>query len=126
MFLDEKRFYPREKCFVSVLERYSIRAQLVICVPLFYFQIQGHLEHFRDNCGGTIAWLDGLTSYTGFKEGWAMYAEYPLIGRDTNAYDDEPMQKYGMLKWMVRKHRQEWTHTLLLLYIKLGTSDTIA
>ena len=55
-----------------------------------------------------------------------MYAEYPLIGRDTNAYDDEPMQKYGMLKWMVRKHRQEWTHTLLLLYIKLGTSDTIA
>ena len=68
---------------------------------LFFVQIQGNLEHFRDSCGGVIAWLDGLTSYTGFKEGWALYSEYPLIGGDTDTYNDEPMQKYGMLKWLV-------------------------
>ena len=34
-------------------------------------------------------------------EGWALYAENPLISDDTDVYDKEPMKKYGMLKWQV-------------------------
>lgn len=30
-----------------------------------------------------------------------MYSEKPLIADDTDAYDNEPMQKFGMLKWQV-------------------------
>lgn len=46
-----------------------------------------------------IAWLDSKTYYTAFQEGWALYAENPLISDDTDVYDNEPMKKYGMLKW---------------------------
>jgi len=59
------------------------------------------VEHFRDSCGGVISWLDSSTYYTAFTEGWALYAENPLIARETNVYDKEPFQKYGMLKWQV-------------------------
>lgn len=30
-----------------------------------------------------------------------MYAENPLIAQDTDTYENEPLQKYGMLKWQV-------------------------
>lgn len=66
-----------------------------------YLQVQGLVEHFRDSCGGVISWLDGITYYTSFTEGWALYAENPLIARETKVYDNEPFQKYGMLKWQV-------------------------
>ena len=64
-----------------------------------WIQIQGGTEHFKDTCGGVIGWLDSKTSYTAFTEGWALYAENPLISDDTDVYENEPMQKYGMLKW---------------------------
>lgn len=67
----------------------------------FFTQVQGLIEHFRDSCGGVISWLDTNTRYTAFSEGWALYAENPLIARDTNVYEKEPLQKYGMLKWQV-------------------------
>lgn len=51
-----------------------------------------------------IGWLDSVTYYTAFTEGWALYAENPLIAEDTDAYKNEPMQKFGMLKWQVRRH----------------------
>ena len=63
--------------------------------------MQGLEEHFRDSCGGVIKWLDQETYYTAFTEGWGLYAENPLIGEDTDVYEDEPLQKYGMLKWQV-------------------------
>ncbi|XP_020631918.1 uncharacterized protein LOC110068847 [Orbicella faveolata] len=69
--------------------------------PGHHTQVQGLLEHFRDSCGGVISWLDSSTSYTAFSEGWALYAENPLVARDTNVYETEPFQKYGMLKWQV-------------------------
>ena len=72
-------------------------------VPLLLLQVQGNIEHFRDSCGGVIRWLDGVTYYTAFTEGWALYAENPLIAEDTDTYKYEPMQKFGMLKWQVRK-----------------------
>jgi hypothetical protein len=62
------------------------------------------VEHFQDTCGGVIGWLDGWTSYTAFTEGWGLYAENPLIARDTDTYKKEPFQKYGMLKWQVGYH----------------------
>ena len=55
-----------------------------------------------DSCGGSISWLNSETYYTAFTEGWALYAENPLIAEDTNTYANEPMQKFGMLKWQVR------------------------
>ena len=64
-------------------------------------QIQGTREHFRDTCGGVIGWLDSKTYYTAFLEGWALYAENPLVAKDTDVYDGQPMKKYGMLKWQV-------------------------
>lgn len=70
-------------------------------------KVQGNIEHFRDSCGGSIGWLDSETYYTAFTEGWALYAENPLIAEDTDTYKNEAMQKFGMLKWQVwsRKHR---------------------
>lgn len=65
----------------------------------YSIQRQGSLEHFQDTCGGVIGWLDSISYYTAFTEGWALYAENPLISNDTDVYDEEPMRKYGMLKW---------------------------
>ena len=59
----------------------------------FSIQIQGALEHFPDTCGGPIGWLASKTYYTAFTEGWALYAENPLISDDTDVYDNEPMKK---------------------------------
>lgn len=49
-----------------------------------------------------------------FLEGWALYAENPLIAEDTDTYKYEPMQKYGMLKWQVMK---QFTTSACLLFI---------
>jgi len=69
--------------------------------PGHHTQVQGLAEHFRDKCGGPEAWLDDKTFYTAFTEGWALYAENPLIAQGTKIYDDNAMQKYGMLKWQI-------------------------
>lgn len=69
--------------------------------PGHHTQVQGLTEHFRDKCGGPEAWLDDKTYYTAFTEGWALYAENPLIAQGTKIYDDNPMQKFGMLKWQI-------------------------
>ena len=64
-------------------------------------QVQGLMEHFQDTCGGIIGWLSTVTSYTAFIEGWALYAENPLIAYNTDTYKGEPLYKYGMLKSQV-------------------------
>ncbi|KXJ22621.1 uncharacterized protein LOC110251997 [Exaiptasia diaphana] len=69
--------------------------------PGHHLQVQGGVEHFYDDQGGTIAWLNKETYYTAFTEGWALYAENPLISEDTDTYKDEPMQRFGMLKWQL-------------------------
>ena len=70
-----------------------------------FIQVQGGVEHFSDECGGIPDWLNSLTYYTAFTEGWALYAEKPLIADDTDTYEgaENLMQKYGMLKWQVRQ-----------------------
>ena len=50
-----------------------------------------------------VSWLEAKTHYTAFIEGWALYAENPLTSDDTDVYDNEPMQKYGMLKGQVSR-----------------------
>ena len=64
-----------------------------------------------------ISWLDSSTYYTSFTEGWALYAENPLIARETNVYDNEPFQKYGMLKWQVRMLLYLFTYGLFFIII---------
>lgn len=59
------------------------------------------MENFRDKCGGVPRWLDQETSYVAFQEGWALYAENPLLSDDTDLYDDDLLQTYGMVKWQV-------------------------
>lgn len=44
-----------------------------------------------------------MTSYTAFVEGWALYAENPLIAYDTDVYEGHPLYKYGMLKSQVKE-----------------------
>ncbi|XP_068740559.1 uncharacterized protein [Montipora capricornis] len=69
--------------------------------PGHHTQVQGFRELFGDNCGGVISWLNGASYYTAFTEGWALYAENPLIAEETDAYDNNPLQLYGMLKWQI-------------------------
>ncbi|XP_078369460.1 uncharacterized protein LOC144653347 isoform X2 [Oculina patagonica] len=69
--------------------------------PGHHTQVQGNIEHFHDSCGGVIGWLNSVTFYTAFAEGWGLYAENPLIAEDTDTYLNEPMQKFGMLQWQV-------------------------
>ena len=64
-------------------------------------------EHFQDACGGLIGWLSSTTFYTAFGEGWALYAENPLIAKDTDVYNEEPLYKYGMLKSQVGSSRTQ-------------------
>ena len=63
-------------------------------------QVQGFAEHFMDNCGGVIRWINQVSQSIAFAEGWGLYAEM-LIADDTDSYDDNPWQKYGALKWRV-------------------------
>ncbi|XP_048583991.1 uncharacterized protein LOC5513994 [Nematostella vectensis] len=69
--------------------------------PGHHTQVQGFSELFSDKCGGVIGWLNGISYYTAFTEGWALYAENPLINSETDTYSDQPLQKYGMLKWQI-------------------------
>ena len=59
-------------------------------------------ELFRDSCGDVIEWLNGVTFYFAFVEGWGMYAESPLTESDTDLYEGKPLYKYGVLTSMVR------------------------
>ena len=62
--------------------------------------MQGNIEHFQDSCGGVIGWLDRVSSNTAFTKGWNAYAEEYIL-YETDIYDNNPLQKYGMLKWEV-------------------------
>ncbi|XP_068740719.1 uncharacterized protein [Montipora capricornis] len=66
--------------------------------PGHHLQLQGFRENFMDTCGGLIEWLASKAFYTAFVEGWALYAENPLMSDDTDIYNGHPMRKYGMLK----------------------------
>ena len=69
-----------------------------------------------------IGWLDSVTYYTAFTEGWALYAENPLIAEDTDTYKYEPMQKFGMLKWQVRRESTNLDYRSLIFHALL-TAD---
>ena len=60
------------------------------------------MEYFGDQCGDILQWLSSKSSSTFFTEGWALYAEKPVISDDTDTYEGHPLEKYGMLKWQVR------------------------
>ena len=98
----------------TVPRRFLAHRKLVlIVIP----NVQGNTEHFRDNCGGVISWLDSVTYYTAFTEDWALYADNPLIAEDTDTYKYEPMQKFGMLKWQVRRECANQSYCLLIFHL---------
>jgi len=68
--------------------------------PGHHLQSQGHVENFLDWCGPLVSPLV-KTRYIAFSEGWALYAEYPLIANETDVYKDKPLRRYGMLKWQI-------------------------
>lgn len=64
------------------------------------------METFRSECNDVISWISRPNYFPGFTEGWATYAEYPLMTNDTDIYNnttdkDIILQKYGMLKYQV-------------------------
>lgn len=68
----------------------------------FFIQVQGFNEHFSESGNKDLFdWLNSNTYYTAFTEGWALYAENPLLATETDLYDGEPLQEYGMLKWQI-------------------------
>ena len=73
-----------------------------------FHNISAQYEYFKDPYGGVPKWIDDQTYYTFFTEGWGLYSENPVIAKDTDTYDRNPMQKYGMLKWQVSYLKSEW------------------
>ena len=62
------------------------------------------MENFESSCSpDDIKWLNKLTRYSSFNEGWGMYAEHPLTSEYTDIYDNDPISRYGMLKGLVRE-----------------------
>lgn len=102
--------------------------------PGHHTQMQGLIEHFRDRCGGVPRWLDKQTSYVAFQEGWALYAESPLLSRDARLYEENFLQLYGMKKWQVWRavrlvvdtglHYRGMTRSEALKYFENSTWDT--
>ena len=65
--------------------------------------MQGFLENFKSSCASdNVNWLRDKAAYYSFVEGWGLYAEYPLIVEYTDAVQDKPLSRYGMLKGQVR------------------------
>ncbi|XP_015757731.1 PREDICTED: uncharacterized protein LOC107337124 [Acropora digitifera] len=95
--------------------------------------VAGLIEHFRDKCGGVPRWLDKETSYIAFQEGWALYAESPLLSYDSDLYENNFLQRFGMLKWQVWRavrlvvdtglHYKGMTRTEALKYFEDYTWD---
>ena len=68
--------------------------------------MQGYPENFESSCPrprDDLRWLDEKTRYSAFSEGWGLYAEYPLVPEFTDAYENKPLSRYGMLKGQVRR-----------------------
>ena len=59
------------------------------------------MENFQEDCFDPISWIQKNTFFLEFSEGWALYAENPLISNYTDTYKYDPLIKYGMLKWQV-------------------------
>ncbi|XP_028402716.1 uncharacterized protein LOC114525533 [Dendronephthya gigantea] len=69
--------------------------------PGHHTQLQGSLEYFNDPCEDVLKWLDKKSRYSYFTEGWALYAETPLVSENTDTYHGHPLEEYGMLQWEI-------------------------
>ena len=76
------------------------------------------MEHFQDSCQDPISWVEKNTFFLEFAEGWALYAEHPLISMYTDSYRNDPLTKYGMLKWQV--YYMTFAEGLICVYSSLG------
>eukprot|EP00111_Clytia_hemisphaerica_P000364 TCONS_00000989-protein len=70
--------------------------------PGHNFQIQGAVELFASPCGDKIqSFFNDKGFFSGFVEGWASYAENPVLSDDVMLYENNRLQKLGMYKWQV-------------------------
>ena len=105
---DEVCSTPTRFTLPFFLERYGPKFQEWSVVahetrPGHHSQVQGMREYFHSDCEGLMSWLDDQSSnsFVAFTEGWALYSENPVMSDDTDVYNDNPLQKYGMFKWQV-------------------------
>lgn len=65
-------------------------------------QVFGYSQNFANKSKTDVFdWLTKRTYFSSFSEGWATYAEYPLVGKDLDLYRNDLMAKYGMLQQQV-------------------------
>ena len=69
---------------------------------LYESLLLGKLEMFQIPCSnGLYSFFHELAYFSSFVEGWALYAENPLLSHDIDIYKDNLLQKIGMYKWQV-------------------------
>lgn len=58
-------------------------------------------ECFKTKCDTLRKWVENRSYFAAFSEGWATYIEKDVADLDMKMYDDDVIQKYGMLKHQV-------------------------
>ncbi|KAJ7377642.1 hypothetical protein OS493_027719 [Desmophyllum pertusum] len=74
--------------------------------PGHHLEVRSYIATFRSKCNDVISWLSRPNYFPGFTEGWATYAENPVMANDTDIYNNTSnknvlLQKYGMLKYQI-------------------------
>ncbi|XP_001640303.2 uncharacterized protein LOC5520476 [Nematostella vectensis] len=69
--------------------------------PGHHLEVDGYYDNFIDTNNDAISWLGETTFISGFTEGWATYAETPLVAVDIDAYKNDLMSRYGMLQQQI-------------------------
>ena len=70
---------------------------------MFTYAFLGSIVLFSSPCEGSVqSFFHDKGMFTGFIEGWALYAENPVLSDDVNLYKNDLLQKLGMYKWQVR------------------------
>lgn len=69
---------------------------------LNFYTTTGAVELFSSPCQQeSTRFYHNKGFFGGFVEGWASYAENPVLSDDVMLYENDQMQKMGMYKWQV-------------------------
>ena len=70
--------------------------------PGHHVNVQSNNEMFQYKCVGGLGWFfHKQSSFTSFKEGWALYSENPVLSHDVNIYEDNLLQRIGMWRLLI-------------------------
>ena len=94
--------------FYSDCRVYKIEFKHSFCVVLcfitlfYYYFLVGTTEIFTSPCENEIqSFFHNKGYFSGYIEGWALYAENPVLSDDVMLYENNMLQKLGMYKWQV-------------------------